>query len=106
MKERSMTPALNDESQESKLISLAFKQAQRELEEQTASSQVVTHFLRLGSQRAKVELRKLELENKLLEEKILSERSGQELTNMLGEVLAALKSYSYSPPGDSDVDIF
>ncbi len=101
-----MTPPLNDESQESKLVALAFRQAKMELENQTASSQVVTHFLRLGSQRAKIELKKLELENKLLEEKILSERSGQELTNMLGEVLAALKSYSYSPPGDSDVDIF
>jgi hypothetical protein len=106
MEEPTMTPPLNDESQESKLIALAFQQAKGQLEDQTASSQVVTHFLRLGSQRAKVELKKLELENKLLEEKIVSERSGQELTNMLGEVLAALKSYSYRPPGEADVNVF
>ena len=106
MDQQTITPPLNDESQESKLVALAFSQAKKELENQTASSQVVTHFLRLGSQRAKVELKKLELENKLLEEKILSERSGQELTNMIGEVIAALKSYSYSPPGESDVDVF
>lgn len=106
MAKQSMTPPLNDESQENKLVSLAFQQAKKQLEDQTASSQVVTHFLRLGSQKAKIELKKLELENKLLEEKILSERSGQELTNMLGEVLAALKSYSYVPPGEADVDVF
>jgi DNA polymerase III delta prime subunit len=106
MTEPSMTPPLNDETQENKLVALAFKQAQSQLEEQTASSQMVTHFLRLGSQKAKIELKKLELENKLLEEKILAERSGMELNNMLGEVLAALKSYSYRPPGEHDVDVF
>lgn len=106
MTDLSMTPPLNDESQENKLVALAFKQAQGQLEEKTASSQVVTHFLRLGSMKAKVELQKLELENKLLEEKILSERSGMELNNMLNEVLAALKSYSYRPPGEHHADVF
>lgn len=101
-----MTPALNDESQENKLIALAFIQAQAQLEERTASSQVVTHFLKLGTRRAKIELEGLRLQNKLLEEKILAERSGQELNNSLAEVLEALKSYSYRPPGEADVDVF
>jgi len=106
MEEHTMTPAPNDESQENKLIALAFSQAQMELEEQTASSQVVTHFLRLGSQRAKIELQKLTLENQLLEEKILSERSGQDLKESVAEVLAALKSYTYKPPGGEDARLF
>ena len=100
------TPPVTDESQENKLVSLAFRQAQAQLEERTASSQVVTHFLKLGSTKAKIELENLQLQNKLLEEKILAERSGQELNNMLGEVLDALKSYSYRPPGESDVGVF
>lgn len=106
MEQPVMTPPLNDESQENKLVALAFMQAQSQLEVQTASSQVVTHFLKLGSRKAKIELENLKLQNKLLEEKILAERSGQELNSMLGEVLAALKSYSYRPPGESDVNIF
>ena len=100
------TPPITDESQENKLVSLAFGQAQVQLEERTASSQVVTHFLKLGSTKAKIELENLRLQNKLLEEKILAERSGQELNDMLGAVLDALKSYSYRPPGESDVDVF
>ena len=106
MEEHVMTPPLNDDSQENKLVALAFIQAQSQLEAQTASSQVVTHFLKLGSRKAKVELENLKLQNKLLEEKILAERSGLELNTMLGAVLDALKSYSYRPPGDADVNIF
>ena len=105
MDEPTMTPPLNDESQETKLIALAFRQSQEQLEDGTASSQIVTHFLRLGSLKAKVELQKLLLENQLLEEKILAERSGQQLNEMFAEVLAALKSYTYSP-GESDADVY
>jgi hypothetical protein len=100
-----ITPAINDEDQESKLIALAFSQAQKELEQQTASSQVVTHFLRLGSQRAKIELQKLTLENQLLEEKIISERRAQDLSDSVQQVIAALKSYTYTPPGEEDASI-
>lgn len=106
MEEPIMTPALNDESQENKLVALAFIQAQSQLETKTASSQVVTHFLKLGSRKAKIELENLTLQNKLLEEKILAERSGQELNKMLNKVLEALASYSYRPPGESDVNVF
>lgn len=106
MTERTMTPPINDEVLENKLVALAFSQAQGQMEDGTASSQIVTHFLRLGSIKAKIELEKLELENQLLEEKILAEQSGQKLTEMFGEVLAALKSYSYAPPGDSNENLF
>jgi hypothetical protein len=106
MEEVVMTPPLNDNSQENKLVALAFRQAQSQLETKSASSQVVTHFLKLGSTRAKIELENLKLQNKLLEEKILAERSGQELDSMLGAVLEALKSYSYRPPGEADVNVF
>ena len=100
MSKHTTAPPINDESLEKKMVALALKQAQLQLEEGTASSQIVTHFLRLGSIKAKIELEKLELENRLLEEKILAERSGQQLNEIFTEVLEALKSYSYRPPGD------
>lgn len=100
-----MTPPLNDDAMEKKLVSLAMLEAQRQMEEGRASSQIVTHFLRLGSQRAEIELEKLRLENSLLEEKIESEKSGQQLKEMFESVLDALRSYTYVPPGGSDVDL-
>lgn len=106
MNKKTMTPAINDESAENKLIALALRQAQKQLEDQTASSQVVTHFLRLGSIRAKIELEKLELENLLLVEKIEAEKSGRILNEQFSEVIAALRSYSYLPPGATDADVF
>ena len=106
MTDRPMTPGVNDEGHENKLVVLAMNQAQKQLEDGTASSQVLTHFLRLGSTRAKIELEKIKLESKLLEEKIASEKHGQEITAMMSEVLAALASYSYKPPGGPDADVY
>ena len=96
------TPPFDDEDQEKKLIALAYSQAERELESGTASSQIVTHFLKLSTQRAKLEQAQIELQNSLLEEKIIGEREGQKLTEMVDDVLQALRSYMYSPPGDVD----
>lgn len=106
MPKQTITPPINDEALENKLVSLAFAQAKAQMEEGEASSQIVTHFLRLGSVKAHIELEKLELENRLLEEKIQAEQAGQKLNEMFGEVLAALKSYSYAPPGDSNENLF
>lgn len=107
MAKQPMTPPVNDEAMEAKMIALAIQQAQKQLEKQTASSQIVTHFLRLGSQRAQIELEELQLKNRLLEEKIAAEQSGQKVNEMFQEVLAALKSYTYVPPGpDYESDIF
>lgn len=99
------TPPINDAEQESKMIDLAVSQARNQLERETASSQIVTHYLRLGSLRAQVELEKLQLENNLLEEKITSEQQGQQLNEMVQEVLQALNRYSYVPPGADDVNL-
>lgn len=106
MSDQSTVPPLNDESLEIKMVSLALKQAQKQLEEGTASSQIITHFLRLGSLRAQAELEQLQLQNRLLEEKIQSEKIGQKILEMVDDVKRALKSYAYVPPGADDVDIF
>lgn len=97
MTKRKTTPPIDEEAQERKLIQLAMEQARRQLEEGTASSQIVTHFLRLGSQRAEVELAELELKNQLLVEKIKNEQIGQQMSEMVQDVLNALRSYSYNP---------
>lgn len=99
-----MTPALSDESMENKLVALAMEQAQKQLEAGTASSQIITHFLRLGSMRAQVELKELELKTQLAEAKIDSERAGQEVAKAVQDVLTALRSYTYIPGAEYDGD--
>ena len=49
-------PALSDENRETRMISLAMDVAEKQLLEGTASSQVITHFLKLGTTNAKLEL--------------------------------------------------
>ena len=58
----SMRPARTPEARENQLIALAIDQAEKQLRDGTASSQVITHFLKLGSSRER-------MEKELLEEK-------------------------------------
>ena len=109
MTKKVTTPPMDDEAMEMKLVALSMKQAEEQLQAGTASSQIVTHFLKLGSTRAMIELKKLELENLLLTEKIEAEKIGQQLQVEFKQVLAALKSYSYEPPTEEswdDPDLF
>lgn len=62
-------PATTPEERETQMINLADQLAERQLREGTASAQVITHFLKLGSSREKLEQSKLVLETKLVEAK-------------------------------------
>ena len=61
---RVMRPALTPEARENQLIYLATDLAEKQLREGTASSQVITHYLKLGSTKEKLQREKLEEENK------------------------------------------
>lgn len=97
MIEPNTSPSLDDEELENKLIALAYKQSEQQLMEGTASSQIVTHFLKLGTRKAELELEQAKLQNKLLEEKIISEQSSAEINQMFVEVMNELKNYKSDP---------
>ena len=59
-------PARGIEKQEQQLIAKAVDLAERQLEEGTASAQVITHYLKLGTTREQLEKEKLRKENELL----------------------------------------
>jgi len=99
MTELNTSPSLDDEELENKLIALAYKQSEQQLQEGTASSQIVTHFLKLGTRKAELELEQAKLQNKLLEEKIISEQSAAEINQMFIDVMNELKNYK-SDPGE------
>lgn len=91
---RSRRPALTPEARENQMISLAVDLAERQLEEGTASSQVITHFLKLGSSKERLEREKLEEENKLLRAKTENLQSQKRVEELYAEALTAMRRYS------------
>ena len=64
-----MTPPSSDEAYENKLISLAMGEAQKLMESGEAPPGVILHFVRLGSERSKLEMEKIKAENEMLKAK-------------------------------------
>ena len=89
-------PATTPEAQERRMIGLAIDLAERQLEEGTASVQVQIHYLKLASEREKLERQKLENENELLRMKTESLASNARSEEMYEQALEAMKMYSGS----------
>lgn len=87
-------PALNPENREQQLVALAVDLAEEQLREGTASSQVISHFLKIGSTRDRLEKEKLEAENELLRAKSENLQSQKKVEELYSEALSAMKSYS------------
>lgn len=95
-----MRPALTPEARENQLISLAVDLAEQQLRDGTASSQVITHYLKLGSMREKLERERLEEENKLLKAKTKAVENAEENRVRYEQVMKALRNYN----GQGDPD--
>lgn len=89
-----MRPALTPEAREGQMISLAVDLAEQQLRDGTASSQVITHFLKLGSTREKLERERLEEENKLLKAKTKAFESAEEIKVLYDRAISAMRKYS------------
>ncbi|MDY5960093.1 MAG: hypothetical protein SPJ53_01975 [Lactobacillus amylovorus] len=87
-------PALTPESRENQLIALSVDLAEKQLREGTASSQVITHFLKLGSTKNQLELEKIRHENALLEAKTQSIQSAKRVEELYENALNAMRDYS------------
>ena len=93
-------PALTPEARENQLIAMAVDLAEKQLLEGTASSQVITHYLKLGSSRDRLEREKLQEENKLLRAKTEQIESTKNMEAKYIEAIEAMKRYSGN--GDSN----
>lgn len=87
-------PALSPEAREQQLIAKAVNLAEKQLDEGTASSQVMTHFLKLGTEKARLEKAKLEHENELLKAKTEALQSSKRMEELYAEAINAMKNYS------------
>lgn len=87
-------PALTPEARENQLISAAIDLAEKQILEGTASSQVITHYLKLGSTKEKLERERLVEENKLLRAKTKALEDQGELKELYAEAIKAIRNYS------------
>jgi len=93
--------SLDEEVREKQIINKAINMAEEQIDNRTASSQVLVHFLKLGTVMARLELERLENENELLRAKKESIQSQSENKDLLSKVLAAMRLYTGQ---DSDDD--
>lgn len=100
---KKIRPALSPESRENQLISLAVDLAEKQLLEGTASSQVITHFLKLGTTKTELEKEKLRNETKLMQAKTENLESAKNMEAMYKEAIDAMRDYSgHSRMDDED----
>lgn len=91
---RRRSSAKTPESREKQLVNLAINLAEKQLEEGTATSQVITHFLKLGSIREELEREKIQKENELLKAKAEAIAGSQAVEKLIQDALDAMRSYS------------
>lgn len=91
---RKMRPALTPEARENQLISLAVDLAEQQLREGTASSQVITHYLKLGSTKERIEKEILEKQKELISAKTENLKSAKRIEELYADAINAMRKYS------------
>lgn len=82
------------EAREKRAIRLAMDLAEKQLKEGTASAQVITHLLKLGSVSEGLQREKLRNENELLKAKAESLASNARVETLYADALKAMRQYS------------
>lgn len=96
--------AVSAEARENQMIAMAVNLAEKQLREGTASSQVITHYLKLGSSRDRLERDKLRMEKELMEAKIEVLKKSETLEEKYIAAIDAMKRYN-GQGEDDDSDL-
>lgn len=91
---RKRRTAMSVEARENQMIALAVDLAEKQLMEGTASSQVITHYLKLGSTKERLEKEMMEEQKKLLKAKTEALESAAEIKELYENALSAMREYS------------
>lgn len=90
--------ATTPEARENQLIALAVDTVEKQMREGTASAQVLSHYLKLGSSRERLEQKRLELEAELLGKKVEAMESAKRVEELYETALNAMRSYAGGEP--------
>lgn len=91
---KKMRPPLTPEAEENQMISLAVDLARKQIQEGTASAQVITHYLKLGTTLAKLEIEKAKADLELTKAKAKSVENAGTSEKIYEEALKAFRGYS------------
>jgi glycine/serine hydroxymethyltransferase len=86
------------------MVALAIDLAEKQLRDGTASAQVISHFIKLGSSRERLEQERLTNENVLLAAKTEAMASQARVEAMYAEALNAMRTYAGHDPVDVSED--
>lgn len=95
-------PPLTPEARESRCISLAYDLVEQRLSDGTASSQETTHFLRLATQKERLENDLREEQRKLMAAKTEAIQSAKRVEELYADAIKAMRRYSGQ--GDAEDD--
>ena len=103
---KDVRPALTPEARENQLISYAVDLAEKQLRDGTASSQVITHYLKLGSTKEKIEKEILEKQKDLITAKTEALKSSKRIEELYTNAIKAMRTYGGHGDyeGDDDID--
>src|SRR4051794_38655485 len=103
---RRRRPATSLETREQELSSQAYDLAEEQIQGGNASSQVITHCLKMGSTRERLEQQRIEHENQLMEVKREQIESQSRIEELYLHAIDAMRSYSgaLAPPDDDEAD--
>ena len=98
------SPARTPQERENQLIEASVDLAYQHLTNGTASSQVIVHYLKLGSSREKLEQTRLEHEIELAKTKREQMISEMQMGDLIQEALKAMRTYSGQPAEIEDAE--
>lgn len=96
-------PAITVDAREDQMVALATDLAEKQLADGTASAQVISFYLKMGSSRERLEKEILKKEHELLQAKTDALQSVKRSEELYAEALKAIQSYtsqSSDPTGD------
>lgn len=86
--------AKTQEARENELVSLAMDVAEQQMRDGTASAMVITHYLKLGTEKAKLERKQLEADVELKKAKVEAIESSQRIEELYSDAIKAMRRYS------------
>lgn len=87
------------------MIALAVDLAEEQIRAGRASAQVITHYLKLGTQREILERERLQRENELLKAKVENLAAQEDVRELYGQALEAMRSYRGGQPDEQDSEL-
>ena len=98
-------PALSDEERDIQMGNLAYAAAEQRLRDGTASSSEIVYFLKLVSQKERLENEQLRKQNELLQARVADIESNRKSEELYAKVIDSLREYSgYSQSDNNEGD--